>query len=348
MAAVYNKQMPFLRLLLLTSLAVISVAAQVSGPYVTHVTPTSASVMWITGPTGQPATFQVQGQRLDNLKPGKRYEYEVPNGVRGSFTTPPRDNGDFTFVIFGDNRTRHDVYRKVSAAVAAAKPTFVVHTGDQVERGRIAEQWPVFFDISKEWLRTSVFFPSLGNHEQNSPFWYQFFGRQRGYYSQDWGPIHWVILNSDAGNAVPPEGVEGFWKEQIAWLEQDLAANQKAPFRFVVFHHPPFTAVLRRQEGAARIAARLLPVFRKHRVNGVFAGHDHNYQRHVDDAIPYVVTGGGGAPLYAVDGPIPGKTVKVESVENYVYAQFKKNVILFEARTPDGRVIDKFEITGKR
>ena len=348
MAAVYNRQMPFLRVLLLVSLATIGALAQVLGPYVTLTTPTSATVMWIKGPSGQPAVFQTFGKVLDNLQPGKRYEYELPDGVRGSFTTPPKAGGDFSFVIFGDNRTRHDVYRRVAAAVAAAKPTLVVHTGDLVERGRDAALWPVFFDISKEWMRHSVLLPSLGNHEQNTPYWYQFFGRQRGYYSQDWGPIHWVILNSDAGNAVPPAGVEAFWKEQIAWLEQDLAANQGAAFRFVVFHHPPFTAVVRRQEGAARIAARLVPVFRKHNVQGVFCGHDHNYQRHVEDGIQYVVTGGGGAPLYDVDGPIPGKTVKVEKIENYVYAEVKNNVVRIEARTPDGRVIDKFEIAGKQ
>ena len=348
MAAVYNRQMPFLRVLLFAGLAALCAPAQVSGPYVTVVTPTSATVMWITGPTGQPPTFQVQGQVLDKLKPGKRYEYEVPNAGRGSFTTPPNAGSGFSFVIFGDNRTRHDVYRQVSAAIAAARPSLVVHTGDLVAAGRDAKLWPVFFDISKEWMRHSVLLPSLGNHEQNAPYWYQFFGRQRGYYSQDWGPIHWVILNSDAGNAVPAAGAEAFWKEQIAWLEQDLAANQKAAFRFVVFHHPPYTAVLRRQEGAARIAARLVPVFRKHNVQAVFCGHDHNYQRHVDEGIQYVVTGGGGAPLYDVDGPIPGKTVKVEKVENYVYAEVKKNVVRVEARTPDGRVIDKFEIAGKQ
>jgi len=350
MVAVYNRLMPLLRVLVLSAFAALCATAQVSGPYVTSISPTSATVMWITGPVGQPPAFQVRGQVLDKLTPGKRYEYEAPGAGKGSFTTPPADDGDFSFVVFGDNRTRHDVYKQVSAAITAAKPTFVVHTGDLVAAGRDATLWPIFFDISREWLRNSVILPSLGNHEQNSPYWYQFFarGRERGYYSQDWGPIHWTILNSDAGNAVPPAGVEAFWKEQIAWLERDLAANQKARFRFVAFHHPPFTAMLRRQEGASRIAARLNPVFRKYNVQAVFCGHDHNYQRHVEDGIQYVVTGGGGAPLYDVDAPVPGKTVKAEKVENYVYAEMKKGLIRVEARTPDGRVIDKFEIQSKK
>jgi hypothetical protein len=348
MAAVYNKGMPLLRVLICLSVAALAAPAQVSGPYVTHVTPTSATVMWITGPTGAPATFKVEGRTMDHLKPGRRYEYETPAGVRGSFITPHKGFADFTFVVFGDNRTRHDVYRKVSAAIAAARPTFVIHTGDQVANGTEAPQWPVFFDISKDWMRQAVFLPSLGNHERNSPYWFQFFGRHPGYYSLDWGPIHWVLLNSDVGNAAPKEEQEAFWSRQIEWLEKDLAANQHAPFRFVAFHHPPYTAVARRKEGAARIAARLVPVLRKHNVQGVFAGHDHNYQRHVEDGIQYVVTGGGGAPLYDVDGPIPGKTVAVEKVENYVFADVKGEVIRFEARTPEGRVIDKFEIAARK
>jgi 3',5'-cyclic AMP phosphodiesterase CpdA len=300
--------------------------------------------MWVkSGPSGTPPALQIQRKELTGLKPGTHYDYEVPDAGKGSFTTPPKDDGNFSFVVFGDNRTRHDVYRQVSAAIAAAKPTFVVHTGDQVAAGSDFTLWPIFFDISREWMRQTVYLPALGNHEQNSPYWYQLYGRNNGYYSQDWGPIHWVILDSDA-----PGGAEASWKEQTAFLEQDLAAHKSARFRFVVFHHPPYTAVARRQEGAARIAERLVPLFRKHKVQGVFCGHDHNYQRHVEDGIQYVVTGGGGAPLYDVDGPIPGKTVKAEKVENFVYAEAKGSVIRFEARTPDGRVIDKFEISAQK
>jgi len=42
----------------------------------------------------------------------------------------------------------------------------------------------------------------------------------------------------------------------------------------------------------------LVPLFEKYGVGAVFSGHDHNYQRVLYNGIEYVVTGGGGSPLY--------------------------------------------------
>ncbi len=353
--------MQFLRSLVVLALVAASAAAQLlpGGPYVTLVTPRSAIVMWVTeqkpvrygttseglSATAAASPFRVNQVQLTDLQPGTTYHYDVPDAGAGSFTTPPNGHGDFTFVVYGDSRTRPDVHRKVALKIFAVSPAFVVHTGDQVADGRNASHWPTFFDVTREMLRSTVFFPALGNHERNTPFWYQFFGRNTGYYSFDWGAAHFVILNSDVNNVAPtPEAREAYWKEQIAWMEKDLEAARSADFRFVAFHHPPYTAMKRRWADAEKIAARLVPLFRKHHVHAVFGGHDHNYQRHVDAGIQYVVTGGGGAPLYDVDGPLPGKTVKAESVENYVIARVEGKVVRFEARTPDDRVLDKFEI----
>jgi acid phosphatase len=43
---------------------------------------------------------------------------------------------------------------------------------------------------------------------------------------------------------------------------------------------------------------RLESLFAKHKVDAVFAGHEHYYQRRMVDGIVHVITGGGGAPVY--------------------------------------------------
>ena len=48
------------------------------------------------------------------------------------------------------------------------------------------------------------------------------------------------------------------WNEQTQWMREDLEANQKADFRFVVGHHPPMTAVSYRQGDNLHMAA-LMP-----------------------------------------------------------------------------------------
>jgi len=44
----------------------------------------------------------------------------------------------------------------------------------------------------------------------------------------------------------------------------------------------------------------------KYHVSGAFFGDDHNYQHYLKNGIHYVVTGGGGAPVYDVDKPAEG------------------------------------------
>ena len=79
-----------------------------------------------------------------------------------------------------------------------------------------------------------------------------------------------------------------------------MKISQTADFRFVIGHHPPITAVGRRQSDNAYMTA-LIPMFEKYKLTAGFFGHDHNYQHFLQNGIHYYITGGGGAPLYPVD-----------------------------------------------
>src|SRR6202011_1935800 len=132
---------------------------------------------------------------------------------------------------------------------------------------------------------------------------------------------------------------EAYWAEQVRWLEDDLAKNQNADFRFVAAHHPPLTAVKRRQGDNKEMTA-LMPLFEKYKVQAAFFGHDHNYQHHLKNGIHYIITGGGGAPLYDVDVPTPGITQKVESIEHFVQVKVNGGTARVEAFAIDGRLLE--------
>jgi 2',3'-cyclic-nucleotide 2'-phosphodiesterase (5'-nucleotidase family) len=87
-----------------------------------------------------------------------------------------------------------------------------------------------------------------------------------------------------------------------------------------------------------------MAVFEKHEVTAVFSGHDHNYQRHLKNGVTYVVTGGGGAPLYDVDGPIPGITQKVERTEHFVSIKVEPGKVVLDAEALDGHRIELVEL----
>ena len=88
----------------------------------------------------------------------------------------------------------------------------------------------------------------------------------------------------------------------------------------------------------------LTPMFEKYHVSAAFFGHDHNYQHYLKNSIHYVVTGGGGAPLYDVSKPAAGITQKVASVENFVGVSVNGKTVHFEAIAIDGSKLEEFDI----
>lgn len=331
----------------------------VGGPFVVNVGPKSATVVWIlesgaaslgTEPGKTDKTepvLRAEKVTYTGLEPGTTYYYDAlgRDEGRGSFKTAPAGTADFQFLVYGDTRTRHDVHRRVMAAVMKhGVPDFALHSGDLVANGGDASLWPIFFDIERELLSKAAFFPALGNHERNDRLYYDFFDKTTPYYSFDWGQAHFAVLNSDIGNAAASDAAKAsFWSEQTRWLEDDLAKSQNAAFRFVMAHHPPITAVARRQGENPEMTA-LMPLFEKEHVTAGFFGHDHNYQHYLKNGIHYVISGGGGAPLYDVDKPPAGITQKAVSTENFVWVKVTGKSAHIEAYTPDGAVLDQFNL----
>jgi hypothetical protein len=212
-----------------------------------------------------------------------------------------------------------------------------------VADGNDTAQWPIFFDAERDLLRKAAFFPTLGNHERNARNFFTLLNA-RPYYSFNWGSAHFIVIDSDIQNVGATEAERNaFWKEQSGWLEDDLRASQKADFRFLFAHHPPMTAVRRRQGENPQMTA-LEPLFEQYHLSAGFFGHDHNYQHYLKNGVHYFITGGGGAPLYDVDLPPSGITQKVVSTENFVTVNVDGGKALLKAFNPDGGTLDDVDL----
>src|SRR5215203_2035115 len=89
-------------------------------------------------------------------------------------------------------------------------------------------------------------------------------------FSFDYANAHWTVLDSDAY-------VE--WSDSTLkdWVAKDLEKGKDVTWRFVLFHHPGFNSSRAHYE---QQQMRLLAsTFEKGKVDIVFAGHVHNYQR---------------------------------------------------------------------
>lgn len=89
-------------------------------------------------------------------------------------------------------------------------------------------------------------------------------------YSFDYGNAHWAIIDSNPY-------VDFSDSTLVNWLKNDLAAAQGATWRFVMYHHPGFSSS--RTHFEQQHMRLLSPLFEAGKVDVVFNGHVHNYQR---------------------------------------------------------------------
>lgn len=159
---------------------------------------------------------------------------------------------------------------------------FVVSTGNHDTDLRDLDQFPDGLAYYYLWdlplngptsTEGSALFPSLKASDENRKAFMNLAGDnfpKMTNYSMDYGNAHWVFLDSNPY-------VDCTSKELREWLAKDLEAAKGAQWRFVIFHHPGFNSS---REHYEQQQMRLLsPIFEAGKVDIVFNGHVHNYQR---------------------------------------------------------------------
>ena len=275
--------------------------------------------------------------KLENLVPNEEYSVLVKvDGIEERCGFKTLGSRSFKFVIYGDTRTNEDWHEMVCKEIAKEKPLFVINVGDLVENGESLEDWNKFFKALKSLSAVSPYFPVLGNHEKNSNIYYQAFmlpkgggDFQRRWYSFDAGDVRFIVLDSNV-----PEGTSLFEK-QTKWLIEDLERNRDKKFKLVFFHHPFYTNTPN-EEPTHEESWRW--IFEKYKVDVVFSGHIHDYERFLKNGVIYMVTGGGGAPLgfglYSPDRKhLPGSVKEAAGYLHYVLAEVQEDGIKFTVKS---------------
>jgi hypothetical protein len=283
---------------------------------------------------------------LKGLKPATGYSYQVVCGdaksEKSRFRTAVPPDRPFKFAVVGDTRSGHEVHRKICEQTAKWDPAFVLNTGDLVSDGQDPALWDTFFEVAGPLLRQAPYYPCLGNHEHNANLYFHYFvlPEKERWYSFDYGNSHFIVLDSN----------EPFLssESQRQWLSDDLTKANKNLFTFVILHHPLFsaTAGLGRRMSARQVRQKLVDLFEEYGVDIVFCGHDHNYQRTFSNGVHYIVTGGGGAPLYEVR-PKWGFAVQ-EATHHWIQVEVNGPTAKIRAVRADGTQLDSFEIKSLR
>jgi 3',5'-cyclic AMP phosphodiesterase CpdA len=249
------------------------------------------------------------------------------------------------FAAYGDTRDGHDIHRDIVDKVMSFHPALVLQTGDLVHDGSSASQWAKFDETTAAMRQAAAYYPARGNHDVSPSGDYEarvtrpVLSGNKLYYSFENAGLHFVAI--DTQQALDPAS------EQYRWLDGDLAAAQKAGRFIVPFFHKAFFSVGKHAKQSDVVALRpfLHPLFRKHGVKLVFQGHDHIYYRTVRDGVTYVVTGGGGAPLYALENmdlAIAGDVA--ESVHHFCIGEVYAGKVVVTAYRRDLTKLDSFTV----
>jgi hypothetical protein len=319
------------------------------------------------GEGGSPEALEFSDRKLDafhvvsasGLAPATRYSYVVRVGGvtlgTGHFSTGPTPDGGapITFLVYGDDRTDPSAHQLVVRAMATTPSDVLVNTGDLVEDGASALDWQSFFDAESSLLRDRAVFVAIGNHElyddaagANFAHYFGLAGATAGtggaqpYGSVRLGGVRFFFLNGmhdwDSG-------------DERQWLEHELAGADAEPglgWRVVVVHHGPWSAGP--HGGNSKLLDAHVPeLLAAHKVDLILSGHDHIYERGDAGPLKYIISGGGGAPLYRVAGPT-ATTRKAEATYHFVEIRASTDALRVVAHRLDGSVIETCGVLKQR
>ncbi|HEX5475481.1 MAG TPA: Ig-like domain-containing protein [Vicinamibacterales bacterium] len=372
---------PYLQQVTATSAMVVWTTAQ-PGPAEVHYatgggasTPVPAVTTFMpSSATGVPNYYQ-HVAALTGLSASTTYAYDILvqgvdlNPAADQFTTaPPTGTGTVRFVALGDSGVGSTAQQQIGARIGAETFDFALHAGDiaygsadGTGDGSFStfENW--FFSTYAGWLRSHPIFPADGNHDSRpsngngTAYLADFVLPTNGataafpddaerFYSFDYGPVHVDVLDTETAFQDTSRRAD-----QLAWLAADLAATTQ-PWKIAVFHRPPYSSG--GEHGSdLDVRAAFDPIFEQYGVQLAISGHEHDYERTIPidvsnpaaPGVTYVVTGGGGAPLYPAASS--AWTAYAESRYEYLRGTVDSCTLDLDAVNIDGAVFDHVSLS---
>jgi len=353
----------------------------VIAPYLQFPTQTSIVVMWETAAPGTsiveygstPADLKkIEGKsqdtihevRIEGLTPETNYVYRASStledgtvvaGPLSQFMTAVKDESAFSFAVIGDTQKNPKMTAKIAKVMSDRRPHFVMHTGDVVDNGPDKAEWvhELFGPCSDLFARCPIF-PTIGNHEKNHAWYYKYFSLPdpEYRYRYRYGNADFFVV--DSNKPLKPD------TEQFKWLDAELGRST-ATWKFVYHHHPAWSSDSNDYGDTAKGVARLgdlnvrnlVGLYEKHKVDVVFNGHIHLYERtwplrdgkvNRKNGVVYVTSGGGGGKLEDF-GPLPTWFKAQLRVDFHCcYVNIHGGRLEFKAFDQNGSLFDQFEM----
>ncbi len=287
--------------------------------------------------------------KLTGLRPNSIYYYRLvsPDNKSWFRTRTYADNQEnLTFVAMGDSRSNPEIFSKIMSESGGANPDLIISMGDLVENGGKYKQWnDYYFSVIHGVAESTPIVSTLGDHEGEGDDGelFRYFLRDnqpvdKQWFSFDYGSAHFISLDYRYPDS----------QEMKDWFIKDITSSAKI-WNFVYMHRPCYNLG---GHGSAWGRESWPELFARYKIDIVFAGHSHLYERfypvrsHNDSndlPVTYITTGGAGAELYEV---VKNKSVlaSYESVNHFVKVQIDGDTLELQTIRMDGSLLDTLKI----
>ena len=255
----------------------------------------------------------------------------LPSGAASPLVMPQLRGGE-VFALMGDSGSGDLPQERVADAMltyfaAARRFSFVLMLGDNLYdddyTGEFLRPYKALLD------RGVKFYATLGNHDRDAEIHFKLFNMgDRDRYSFDEGNARFAALNSNH----PGD------PEQIKWLDT-VFTDAGTKWRIAFFHHPLYSSGQHAAESRDVIRPALEEAIVRNRIDVVFSGHEHLYERiRPQRGVHYFVSGGGGRNLYSVHKSEFDEVGVSE--HHFMIAEIAGDRLYFEAVTEQQKLLD--------
>lgn len=259
-----------------------------------------------------------------------------------SFNTISENAGELSWLVFNDIHDRPESFPHLLKLNNDEHFDLVILNGDMFDYENSEEQ------IIEHLIKpcTEVFAsqkPMLyarGNHEMRGKFAHHlkdyFTYPQRQFYYYQFGPVFTIVLDTGEEQIQTGFDYSDVYREmQAKWLENIMQSKeyQLAKYRVVHMHIPPFYSF--DQKGSRHCKQVFAPLFDRHKVDLVIAGHTHTFGVHLP------VQGQHNYPIVIGGGPIAGNRTMIKVKAN-------NEILELQMLKDDGSVAGEYKIKAVR
>ena len=302
------------------------------------------------------------------LAQNENYQKEQATGYKGIIIKNLKAVKGLNFCVIGDWGRYGDYYQKavanqLSSAVTGVGASFIISTGDNIyPNGVISEYDPAwkyaYEDVYNSYPTHINWYVVLGNHDYRtnpdaeiayskiSARWHmpaRYFSIKEKIKGDTAKTVEFFFIDttpfqkdyySEPGYASHVTGNDT--ASQIKWLVNGLK-NSTAKWKFVIGHHPLYTAGKRKGKMGDMIDA-FREIFETYKVDAYFCGHEH--QLEVDQENGYhfyqFISGAGSETTAVTNAPYTKFTA---SDHGFLTAGVTDNELLIQYINADGKIL---------